>query len=234
MQGHPYAWPAEDLLLTTITKGSCKTCGFFEDRLLPFVRVSLLGRRLPTMLTALSEGCINVKGTGHVSALVQPLLSLVPRLSHDNVLLNSKKACRMHGSMSLICSSAMYVMQRCGMQDDPFGAPFPLCESDFSGPDSRDSLVRWLAETQFDATMYCPDCKVASPPPPPNEALPQAPQAIEVGVRQRKRGLMPGDLQSFCPTSADNEEGPVHDLSSVSCIGASEGKLANWKAVVHL
>ena len=43
MQGYPYAWPNEDLLLTTITKGSCKTCGFFEDRLLPFVRVSHLG-----------------------------------------------------------------------------------------------------------------------------------------------------------------------------------------------
>ena len=43
LQGHPYAWPAEDLLLTTITKGSCKTCGFFEDRLLPFVRVGLAG-----------------------------------------------------------------------------------------------------------------------------------------------------------------------------------------------
>ena len=41
VQGHPYAWPAEDLLLTTITKDSCKTCGFFEDRLLPFVRVSI-------------------------------------------------------------------------------------------------------------------------------------------------------------------------------------------------
>ena len=39
MQGHPYAWPAEDLLLTTITRSSCKTCGFFEERLLPFVRV---------------------------------------------------------------------------------------------------------------------------------------------------------------------------------------------------
>ncbi|CAL5228137.1 g11216 [Coccomyxa viridis] len=101
IEGHPYAWPTEDLLLTTITKGSCKTCGFFEDRLLPFVR------------------------------------------------------------------------------DDPFGAPFPLCESDFSGPDSRDSLVRWLAETQFDATMYCPDCKVASPPPPPDQVLPQAPQATK-------------------------------------------------------
>ncbi len=43
LQGHPYAWPTEDLLLTTITKGSCKTCGFFEDRLLPFVRVRLAG-----------------------------------------------------------------------------------------------------------------------------------------------------------------------------------------------
>ncbi len=72
------------------------------------------------------------------------------------------------------------------MQDDPFGAPFPLCESDFSGPDSRDSLVRWLAETQFDATMYCPDCKVASPPPPPDQALPQAPQATKVGNSQSK------------------------------------------------
>ena len=66
------------------------------------------------------------------------------------------------------------------MQDDPFGAPFPLCESDFSGPDSRDSLVRWLAETQFDATLYCPECQTASPSPLPVEALPQAPQAAEV------------------------------------------------------
>lgn len=66
------------------------------------------------------------------------------------------------------------------VQDDPFGAPFPLCESDFSGPDSRDSLVRWLAETQFDATLFCPDCQAAPPPPPPVEALPQAPQALAV------------------------------------------------------
>ena len=72
------------------------------------------------------------------------------------------------------------------MQDDPFGAPFPLCESDFSGLDSRDSLVRWLAETQFDATMYCPDCKVALPPPPPDQVLPQAPQATKVGNSQSK------------------------------------------------
>ena len=56
------------------------------------------------------------------------------------------------------------------VQDDPFGAPFPLCESDFSGPDSRDSLVRWLAETQFDAIMYCPDCQPLPPAPAPNAA----------------------------------------------------------------
>ena len=67
-------------------------------------------------------------------------------------------------------------------QDDPFGAPFPLCESDFSGPDSRDSLVRWLAETQFDAIIYCPDCKVASPPPPPIEAHAQTPSTAVVGL----------------------------------------------------
>ncbi len=68
------------------------------------------------------------------------------------------------------------------LQDDPFGAPFPLCESDFSGPDSRDSLVRWLAETQFDAIIYCPDCKVASPPPPPIEAHAQTPSTALVGL----------------------------------------------------
>ena len=69
----------------------------------------------------------------------------------------------------------MHAVRR--MQDDPFGAPFPLCESDFSGPDSRDSLVRWLAETQFDATLYCPDCQAASPPPPVGATPSQAPQA---------------------------------------------------------
>ena len=52
MQGHPYAWPAEDLLLTTITRGSCKTCGFFEERLLPFVRVRL--RSNSTLLVGLA------------------------------------------------------------------------------------------------------------------------------------------------------------------------------------
>lgn len=68
------------------------------------------------------------------------------------------------------------------LQDDPFGAPFPLCESDFSGPDSRDSLVRWLAETQFDAIMFCPECNPASPPPVPAEAEAQTGIQTEVSV----------------------------------------------------
>lgn len=38
-QGHPYTWPEENQLLTTITRGTCKQCGFYEDRLIPFVRV---------------------------------------------------------------------------------------------------------------------------------------------------------------------------------------------------
>ena len=41
VQGLPCSWPREDLLLTTITRSSCKQCGFFEDRLIPFIRVRI-------------------------------------------------------------------------------------------------------------------------------------------------------------------------------------------------
>lgn len=52
------------------------------------------------------------------------------------------------------------------LQDDSIGAEFPVCESDFNGPDSEDNLVRWYAETEFDAVLFCGDCKLPSPPPP--------------------------------------------------------------------
>ena len=72
LQGHPYAWPAEDLLLTTITKGSCKTCGFFEDRLLPFVRVSTPGCCVATVHTPIPLRPHSCGGyQSHVSALPQ-------------------------------------------------------------------------------------------------------------------------------------------------------------------
>lgn len=89
VEGHPYTWPKEDQLLTTITRGTCKQCGFYEDRLIPFVR------------------------------------------------------------------------------DDAIGAEFPLCETDFNSEDSEDNMVRWFADTQFDAVLFCGDCKLPSPPPPP-------------------------------------------------------------------
>ena len=53
------------------------------------------------------------------------------------------------------------------LQDDPIGAEFPLCESDFNSEDSEDNMVRWFADTQFDAVLFCGDCKLPSPPPPP-------------------------------------------------------------------
>ncbi len=52
-QGTPYAWPREDVPLTTLTRGSCKTCGFREERLVPFIPVQAastpahLGARFP-------------------------------------------------------------------------------------------------------------------------------------------------------------------------------------------
>ncbi len=57
------------------------------------------------------------------------------------------------------------------MQDDPIGAEFPLCESDFNSEDSEDNMVRWFADTQFDAVLFCGDCKIPSPPPPPAAAF---------------------------------------------------------------
>lgn len=64
LQGVPYAWPREDLLLTTVTRDSCKTCGFREDRLIPFVPVpppgSLLPSREPTC-TQECQGCSHHK-----------------------------------------------------------------------------------------------------------------------------------------------------------------------------
>ncbi|EIE21327.1 hypothetical protein COCSUDRAFT_48069 [Coccomyxa subellipsoidea C-169] len=93
IEGHPYSWPKENQLLTTITRSTCKQCGFYEDRLIPFVK------------------------------------------------------------------------------DDPIGAEFPLCESDFNSEDSEDNMVRWFADTQFDAVLFCGDCKIPSPPPPPAAAF---------------------------------------------------------------
>lgn len=59
----------------------------------------------------------------------------------------------------------------CAMQDDSIGAEFPLCESDFNSADAQDNMVRWFADTQFDAVLYCGDCKLPSPPPPSIAAL---------------------------------------------------------------
>ena len=57
------------------------------------------------------------------------------------------------------------------MQDDAIGAEFPLCETDFNSEDSEDNMVRWFADTQFDAVLFCGDCKLPSPPPPPLETM---------------------------------------------------------------
>ena len=105
------------------------------------------------------------------------------------------------------------------MQDDPFGAPFPLCESDFSGPDSRDSLVRWLAETQFDATLFCPGCQTASPPAPPVEALPQAPQGLAVRLLIRMPVQIDAPDLKLCILRALTTELSPYEMSSRS----------NWK-----
>lgn len=57
------------------------------------------------------------------------------------------------------------------MQDDAIGAEFPLCETDFNSEDSEDNMVRWFADTQFDAVLFCGDCKLPTPPPPPIESV---------------------------------------------------------------
>jgi hypothetical protein len=40
VRDNAYTWPNEDLLVTTVTRGGCKHCAFYEDRKLPFVPVS--------------------------------------------------------------------------------------------------------------------------------------------------------------------------------------------------